>query len=161
RLRHLLPACGEKEKTSRPLVGRRKRQAARLWGEGKDKPPACGEKKKTSPPACGEKEKTGSPACGARKTSPLVAPVRAARPAAILARVLFLQPRVQRREIFEDRARVHLALAGQFLQGLLPRLARAFAEHLPEFRAGFLVAVDRAGVERALVAGRLAQLTIE
>src|SRR5689334_16672539 len=74
-------------------------------------------------------------------------------PAAALALVLFLQPGVQRREVVDDRARVHLLLAGEFLQRLLPRLLRALREHLPVPRAGCLVAVDGALRQRALVAG--------
>src|SRR5690349_10202492 len=64
-------------------------------------------------------------------------------PAARLALVLLLQPRVQRREVVDDRARVHFLLAGKLLQRLLPRLLRALRKHLPVLRTGFLVAVDR------------------
>src|SRR5690606_9262784 len=53
--------------TFSPLAGRRKRQAARLWGEGKDKPPACGEKEKTSRPLVGRRKRQAPPLAGRRK----------------------------------------------------------------------------------------------
>src|SRR5690606_20447102 len=84
-------------------------------------------------------------------------PFPASPPSTFLAFVLLLQPGVERGEVVDDRAGVHLLLAGQFLEGLLPGLFGAVAEHLPELRAGLAVAVDRALRERALVAGRLAQ----
>src|SRR3569833_3732242 len=87
-------------------------------------------------------------------------PSALAFPPAILALVLLLQLRIQRCEVVEDGGSIPLALAGAFLQGVLPRLRSALAEHRPIFRAGFLAAVDRALVQRALEAGRLAQRTL-
>src|SRR5438105_12861219 len=82
-------------------------------------------------------------------------------PATVLPLVLLLQPRLQRLEVFEQRAPVHLPLAGHGFERIGPRLARAHREHLPQFRARFLAAVERAFVQRALVSGRLAHRAIE
>src|SRR5690606_6228312 len=75
RLRHLLPARGEKEKSMLPLAGRRKKACSRSRGEGKKHAPACGEKEKACPPLAGRRKKACSllaarrkkhaPACGA------------------------------------------------------------------------------------------------
>src|SRR3954468_13655824 len=51
-------------------------------------------------------------------------------PAALLALVLVREPLLERPEVLEQRGRVHLALAGQLEQRVLPRLARAERQHL-------------------------------
>src|SRR5882724_10085467 len=78
-------------------------------------------------------------------------------PAASLTLVLVLEPFLERREVLEDRARIHVALTGQLEQRVLPRLARAQRKHLLVQRARFLVVVDRALVQRPGEAGLLAQ----
>src|SRR5262245_10366590 len=82
-------------------------------------------------------------------------------PAGLLAGVLLLEPALQRREVLEDRRRVHLARAGELGERVLPGLARAERQHLHVGRAGVLVAVDRALVERALVPGLGAQRLVK
>src|SRR5262245_55071985 len=82
-------------------------------------------------------------------------------PSARLALVLFLQVSNERREIFDQRAAVHLLRARELLERLLPGLARAFLEHRDVLRAGVLVAVEVALVERTLVAGGVAQRLVE
>src|SRR5262245_60270736 len=78
-------------------------------------------------------------------------------PAALAAAILFLEPARERLEILRDRGRVHLARAGQFLERVLPRLARAERQHFLVPLAGFLAAEHRALVQRALEARGLAQ----
>src|SRR5690606_671497 len=56
RLRHLLPARGEKGKRESPACGEK----------GKRESPACGEKGKRESPACGEKGKKELPASGGK-----------------------------------------------------------------------------------------------
>src|SRR5262249_55095834 len=82
-------------------------------------------------------------------------------PAAALALVLLFEPALERREVLEDRARVHLPRAGQRLERVGPRLARAEREHRPQALAGLLRAIEVARVQRALVARRLAHRSIE
>src|SRR5690606_27574151 len=86
---------------------------------------------------------------------------RLALPAAGLALVLLLQPLLQRGEVLQHRAAVDLLAAGQLLQRGLPRLAGAAREHGLELPAGLRVAVERALVQRAGVAGGLAQRLVE
>src|SRR3954464_9691963 len=51
-------------------------------------------------------------------------------PATLLPLVLLLEPCLQRLEVLEQRAAVHLPLAGDGKKRVLPRLARAHREHL-------------------------------
>src|SRR5436190_22060557 len=82
-------------------------------------------------------------------------------PATLLPLVLLLQPLLQRLEVLEQRAPVHLALPGHHLQRIRPRLAGAQRHHLLQALAGLLAAVERALVQRALVTGRLAHRAVE
>src|SRR6266404_4441832 len=84
-----------------------------------------------------------------------------ASPATLLPLVLLLEPLLQRLEVLEQRAAVHLALAGHRFEGVRPRLARSHREHLPEPLSGFLAAVEGALVQGALVSGRLAHGAVE
>src|SRR5690606_23023938 len=72
-----------------------------------------------------------------------------ALPPTLAALVLLLQVTHQRREVVDDRGRVHLARTRQLLERVLPRLALAEREHRSQLLAGFLAAVDRALVQRA------------
>src|SRR5688572_15086995 len=82
-------------------------------------------------------------------------------PAAALALILFCEPRLERREVVEDRRSVHLPRAGELLECVLPRLARAESEHLAEALARLFIAVDRALIQRSLVARRFTQRAVE
>src|SRR5687768_6621908 len=82
-------------------------------------------------------------------------------PPALLAFVLVLQPRAERAEVLDQRGGVGLRFAGEHGEGLRPRLALTELQHGAELRAGFLVAVDGARVERPLVAGGLAERAME
>src|SRR4051812_46490706 len=88
-------------------------------------------------------------------------PVPARLPPALGALVLLLEPRLERREVIEDRGGVHLALAGERLERVGPGLARAQRQHVAELLAGLLVSVDRALVQGALDPGRLAHGAVE
>src|SRR4051794_16494050 len=82
-------------------------------------------------------------------------------PTTLLALVLLLQPGLERLEVVEHRLRVDVALAADRLERLRPRLARAELEHRLQLRAGRLVPVDGAGVERALIPRGLAERAVE
>src|SRR5690606_33990527 len=82
-------------------------------------------------------------------------------PAAGLALVLLLQPFLQRGEVLQYRAAVDPLAAGQLLERGLPRLAGAARQHGAELLAGGLAAVEAAFVQRAGVAGGLAQRLVE
>src|SRR5690606_4286402 len=84
-----------------------------------------------------------------------------ARPAAVAALVLLLQPLLQRREVLEHRGGVELLGTGQRLQRLLPRLRLAFGEHRLVLAARGFAAVEAALVQRALEAGGVAQRLVE
>src|SRR5512139_3225559 len=99
--------------------------------------------------------------CGGETVAVMIGSLREVSPSALLALVLLLEPAAQRREVLEDRRRVHLARAGQLVERVLPGLARALGEHRAELAAGGLVAVDRALRQRALEAGRVAQGLLE
>src|SRR5436190_18252985 len=86
---------------------------------------------------------------------------RVTSPATLLPLVLLLQPLLQRLEVFEQRAAVHLALAGHHLERVRPRLARAHRQHLLQLLARHLAAVEGTLVQRPLVPGRLAHRTVE
>src|SRR3954468_10306742 len=70
-------------------------------------------------------------------------------PADGLAFVLVIEPLLEGREIIADGGGVHLARAGELLDGLLPRPALSHLEHRSEFGAGGLVVVDGAAVQRS------------
>src|SRR5438094_8245628 len=82
-------------------------------------------------------------------------------PATSLPLVLLPQPSLQRLEVLEQRAPVHLPLTGHRLERVRPRLARAEREHLPKALAGFLAAVERALMQRTFLAGGLAHRPVE
>src|SRR2546429_6298903 len=82
-------------------------------------------------------------------------------PATLLPLVLLLEPSLQRLEIFEQRAAVHLALAGHGFQRVRPWLAGAEREHLPQALTRLLAAVERALVQRALLPRGLAHRAVE
>src|SRR5690606_30362314 len=82
-------------------------------------------------------------------------------PAALASAVLLVEPRLERREVIEDRGRVHLLGPGELGEHFGPRPAPAEFEHRLEATAGLLVPVDRAAVERALVPGGLAEGAVE
>src|SRR5690606_13708556 len=71
--------------------------------------------------------------------------------------VLLVQPGLERREVIEERGRVHLALTGERFEGVRPRAALSEREHRLEPLARFPGAVDRAAAERSGVARGLAQ----
>src|SRR5690606_1476834 len=111
-----------------------------------------------------------APACGTDAVAPRgggsAVPGRRRRgrrhlPAAGTAFVLLPEPLLQRREVLEHRRGIHGLAAGQLLQRLLPRLAGALGQHRPELLARGLVAGEGALVQRALVAGRVAQRLVE
>src|SRR5438270_2355757 len=82
-------------------------------------------------------------------------------PATSLPLVLLLQPSLQRLEVLEQCAPVHLPLTGHRLERVRPRLAGAEREHLPEALAGFLAAVEGTLVQRTSLARGLAHRPIE
>src|SRR5690348_10045562 len=82
-------------------------------------------------------------------------------PAAFLAGVLLLQPGHQRGEVLDDGVAAHAAVAGDRLEGVWPGFAGAHGEHRLEALARLLAAEDRAGVQRAGVAGLLAQCAVK
>src|SRR5690349_18485265 len=88
-------------------------------------------------------------------------PVAGRSPPALLSLVLLLEPRVERREVFDERRRVRFRFSRELRECLWPRLALAEREHRAELRACALVAVDAAGIERPLVARRLAERTMK
>src|SRR3954462_1857767 len=77
------------------------------------------------------------------------------------ALVLLLEPRLERLEVFENGRGIHLPRAGEFLEGVGPRLAGAELQHGGVLLAGFLAVEDRALVQRALEAGRVTQRFVE
>src|SRR4051812_28919792 len=82
-------------------------------------------------------------------------------PATLLPLVLLLQPGLQRLEVFEQGAAIHLALARHRLERIRPWLARAHREHLPQLLSRFLAAVERALVQRTGLPRRLAHRAVE
>src|SRR5712675_3369418 len=84
-----------------------------------------------------------------------------ASPATLLPLVLLLEPLLQRLEVLEQRAPVHLPLPRHRLERVGPRLARAHRQHLLQPRARLLAAVEGALVQRPLVPGRLAHRAVE
>src|SRR5262245_44644571 len=82
-------------------------------------------------------------------------------PSALLAGVLFLQPRDQRLEVLGDGAGVHLARAGELFHGFGPGPARARGQHGLELLPGLLAAEHRAFMQRPLVARCFAQRAVE
>src|SRR5690606_3391027 len=82
-------------------------------------------------------------------------------PAAASPLVLVLDPGEQGTEVLHQGRGIHAALAGQGLERLGPRFARAHGEHGLQLLSSFLAAVDRTLVERALVARLAAQRPME
>src|ERR1700686_2808822 len=82
-------------------------------------------------------------------------------PTALLALVLLIEPGLQGGEVVEDGGGVHLVLAGDFLEGFGPGAALPHLQHLRQALARDLVVVDRAAVERTLVASCLAEAALE
>src|SRR4051812_27031085 len=82
-------------------------------------------------------------------------------PATLLPLVLLLEPCLQRLEVLEQRAAVHLSLAGDGKERVGPRLARAHREHLPQPLPRLLAAEEGALVQRPLVPGCLAEGAVE
>src|SRR4051794_20472804 len=82
-------------------------------------------------------------------------------PPALLALVLLLQPRAERREVLDERRCIRAFLPGKDGQRLGPRPALTELQHGSELRARLLVSVDAARVERAGVASRLAERAME
>src|SRR5919201_462874 len=82
-------------------------------------------------------------------------------PATLLPLVLLPQPSLQRLEVLEQRASVHLSLAGHRLERVRPGLAGPEREHLPEAPARFLAPVKRALIQRAPLPCRLTHRPIE
>ena len=82
-------------------------------------------------------------------------------PSTSLALILLLQPLRQRCEVFGDGGCIDLPRAGQLLQCVRPGLALTERKHFAETLAGFGVAVNRAFVQRAFIAGSLAQRLVK
>ena len=82
--------------------------------------------------------------------------MRLTLPTTRLPRVLLFQPSVQGGEVLQQGRGIHVVAAGEFFQGLLPRLAIAFLQHRPVFVAGGFAAVETAFGQWAYVAGRIA-----
>src|SRR5450759_5764371 len=82
-------------------------------------------------------------------------------PPANLSFILLVKPNLQRREVINDRGRVHLALAGQRFQRIGPGTALSHCERSGQPRAGGAIAVNRTSVQRTAVAGGLAQRAME
>src|SRR6187431_3722043 len=82
-------------------------------------------------------------------------------PPAVLALVLFFEPGLERLEVIDDGRCVHLARAGQLLQGVLPRPGRTLRQHGAVLLAGFGAAEDGALVEWTFVPGRITQRLVE
>src|SRR5271165_4718703 len=100
--------------------------------------------------------------CGARAYwSPTASLLVAALPPHLLAFVLLIEPLLQRREVLQHCAGIHLALTGEGVQRVGPRLALAHFEHGIQLGAGGLVAVERAAIERAAESGLAAHGTEE
>src|SRR3954470_15725120 len=86
---------------------------------------------------------------------------RLSSPATLLPLVLLLEPPLQRLEVLEQGAAVHLPLAGHHLERVRPGLARAEGHHPLQLLSSLLAAVERALVQRALVDRGLAHRAIE
>src|SRR5437879_5985351 len=75
--------------------------------------------------------------------------------------VLRVEPGFQRREIVGQGAGVQLPLPGHGFKSVRPRLALAQAEHRIQLRTSDFVPVDRAAIERSIVARRFTQSALE
>src|SRR5262245_62196525 len=82
-------------------------------------------------------------------------------PAAVAALVPFPEPLHERLEVLDDRGRVHLARAREFLERILPGLAASHREHVLVRAARLPAAEDRALVELALESRLLAERALE
>src|SRR5687767_5124285 len=99
--------------------------------------------------------------CGAGARFVFISIFSRSVPAAASTLVLLREPGLQRPEVVDDRGSVHLPRARQLLERIGPGLARAERQHLGVLLARFLIAEDRALVERALEAGGVAQRLVE
>src|SRR5689334_18585194 len=86
---------------------------------------------------------------------------RLTSPATLLPLVLLLEPLLQRLEVLEQGAAVHLPLAGHHFESVRPGPARTQRHHLLQLLSRFLAPVERALVQRALVARGLAHRPVE
>ena len=75
--------------------------------------------------------------------------------------ILLVKPGLQRREIIRNRRRVHLLLAGQRRQRILPRLARAQRQHFVQPSPASLLLINRAAMQRPGVSSLPAQAPAE
>jgi len=82
-------------------------------------------------------------------------------PAACFSVILIVEPRFERREVVQHRRRIHLPRAGDGFERFRPRAALAHRQHFVQAFARLFVAVDGAAVERAFLAGRVAQCAVE
>src|SRR5438477_11608493 len=92
---------------------------------------------------------------------PLFSVSPAVLPTHWLTLILLVEPLLQRREVVENRRRIHLLLSGDRLERLRPRTALAHREHRVQPLPGVLVVEDRAAIERLLAAGRLRQAAMK
>src|SRR5580700_5634723 len=75
--------------------------------------------------------------------------------------ILLIQPLLQRREVIADGGGIHLALARQGIQRLLPGPALPHFEHRVEAPSCFAITVNRAAVQRILASRDLRQRAME
>src|SRR5580693_6095033 len=73
-------------------------------------------------------------------------------PPALPPLILLREPISKRREVLEHRRRARHSSAADHLESVRPGLARAEREHRHELVAGLLAVVNRAFVERTLIA---------
>src|SRR3977135_635316 len=72
-----------------------------------------------------------------------------------------IQPLLQRREVIENRGRVHLLLSRDRFERVRPGTALSHREHRVQTLTGVLVVEDRTAIERILASGRLRQAAME
>src|SRR3954451_3951645 len=82
-------------------------------------------------------------------------------PSARLPLILLIEPRLQRREVIEDRRRIHLLLSADRLQRLGPRTALPHRQHAGQPLARMFVLIDRAAIERFGIARGLTERAVE
>src|SRR5258708_5462176 len=75
--------------------------------------------------------------------------------------VLLIKPDPQRREVFDQSARVHLALAGEDLECIRPGAALTHGQHLVQTLPGSTASVDRATMQWTLEAGNAAERAVK
>src|SRR5262245_5132666 len=79
----------------------------------------------------------------------------------LLSLILFFEPLLQRREVFNERARVHVARASELFERFLPWAALANRQHGCELFAGGGISIVRALMQRALEACGLAKRAVK